>query len=458
MRTVFGTDGIRSRVNQGSMTPGKVLEIGLSTAEYFLHQNSFDKNRPHRFTVVIGKDTRLSGYMVESSLVSGFVSMGADVVLVGPMPTPAIAMLTRSLRADLGLMISASHNPFSDNGIKFFDANGNKLDDSIERSIELILEHREWQLVMPEDFGRAKRLDDANGRYIEFAKSLFSKTLRLDGMRIVIDCANGAGYKIAPKVLWELGAEVITINDSPNGLNINKNCGATCPKSLQDAIRVHRADIGFALDGDADRLIVIDEKANVLDGDQLMAVIATHWHHLGALKNNTIVATHMSNLGMDRYLLSEGIRVHRTQVGDRYVAQAMRELGCNLGGEQSGHIIFADYSSTGDGLVAALQFLQAMLEKNKSPSELGSSFTPVAQKLKNISLIYPVSLDDPKFLNLEQDARQRLGSNGFLLVRRSGTEPLVRLMAQGDDLHVVESCIEEISDLLHHLSHLNQPK
>ena len=448
MQQLFGTDGIRSTVNQGPMTPMGVLEIGLSTAQYFLHHNSFDKNRSHRFTVVIGKDTRLSGYMVENGLVSGLVSMGADVILVGPMPTPAVAMLTRSFRADLGLMISASHNPFHDNGIKFFDANGDKLDPQVQEKIETIVNNRQWKLAEPQDFGRAKRLDDANGRYIEFAKSLFPKTMRLDGLKIVIDCANGAAYKIAPKVLWELGAEVITLNDKPDGFNINKNCGAVYPTYLQQATKANNADIGFALDGDADRLIIVGEKGDILDGDQLMAVVATHWHRLGALKGGAIVATQMSNLGLDQYLATQGLGVYRTQVGDRHVAAQMRRSGCNLGGEQSGHLIFADYSSTGDGLVAALQFLQAMLEQKKTASELGCSFIPIPQVLKNIHLPYRPNLKHPDFTNLQAKLKNKMGPNSDLLVRLSGTEPLVRLMAQGDNQGVIDDCLNDLTAFL----------
>jgi phosphoglucosamine mutase len=400
----------------------------------------------HKHRVVIGKDTRLSGYLLEPALTSGFISMGMDVVLLGPMPTPAVAMLVRSLRADLGVMLTASHNPFRDNGIKLFGPDGNKLSDAIELEIEKKMDNGyDQHLVASEDLGRAQRLNNAVGRYIEFAKNTFPKHLRLDGLRIVLDCANGAAYRTAPSVLWELGAEVITIGTSPNGTNINDHCGSTSPKAMCDKVIKTRADIGIALDGDADRLIVCDEKGKIIDGDQVMATIATNWHENGRLTGDALVATIMSNLGLEKHMESIGLRLERTGVGDRYVVAAMQKLGCNIGGEQSGHIVLSDFNTTGDGLVAALQVLAVLTEKGRPVSKLFELFKPYPQLLKNVR--YNEDIDPLKSKHVKQaisDGESTLNGNGRVVIRKSGTEPLIRVMVEGEDNKIITNVANDI--------------
>jgi phosphoglucosamine mutase len=396
--------------------------------------------------VVIGKDTRLSGYMMESAMVAGFTSVGMDVVLLGPMPTPAVAMLTRSMRADLGVMISASHNPFADNGIKLFGPDGYKLSDDDERSIERRLE-KEPKLAKPELIGRARRIDDARGRYIHFAKSTFPEHLRLDGLKVVLDCANGAAYHVAPEALWELGAEVIPIGVTPNGLNINEECGSTKPQLLRETVVASGANIGIALDGDADRLIVVDEGGAIIDGDQLMALIALGLQARGELKGAAVVATVMSNLGLERKLGGAGLRLLRTKVGDRYVLEEMRKSGCNVGGEQSGHIILADHATTGDGLVAGLQVLAALVEANAPASELMRQFEPVPQLLKNVRFNGGAEpLENDIVRKRIAAAEAELEGRGRLVIRKSGTEPLIRVMAEGDDFALVERLVDDICE------------
>ena len=393
--------------------------------------------------MVIGKDTRLSGYLMESALVAGFTSVGMDVTLLGPMPTPAVAMLTRSMRADIGVMISASHNPFHDNGIKLFGPDGYKLSDDDEMAIEALLEE-EIPLAEPRAIGRARRIDDAQGRYIHFAKATFPEHLRLDGLKIVIDCAHGAAYKVAPAALWELGAEVIAIGVAPDGLNVNDKVGSTHPKSLQLKVLESGADIGIALDGDADRLIVVDERGQVVDGDQLMALIASRAAEAGTLKGGALVATVMSNLGLERFLESKGIALHRANVGDRHVLELMRDRGCNVGGEQSGHIILSDHATTGDGLVAALQVLAALVGSGKPASELLHLFDPLPQLLKNVRFKggAPLEADSVKAAIAAGEAK--LAGQGRLLIRKSGTEPLIRVMAEGEDKALVGRVVDDI--------------
>ena len=437
-RKFFGTDGIRGKTNTAPMTVEIAVKVGQAAGAHFLRGD-------HRHRVVIGKDTRLSGYMMESALVAGFNSVGMDVVLLGPMPTPAVAMLTRSMRADLGVMISASHNKFFDNGIKLFGPDGYKLSDEDELAIEARLEQVPV-LVAPEKIGRAKRIDDARGRYVHFAKSTFPDRLRLDGVKVVLDCANGAAYSVAPEALWELGANVIPLGVSPDGLNINEGCGSTEPMLLRETVVASGADIGLALDGDADRLIVVDEKGQIVDGDQLMALIAIEHHRREALMGNAVVATVMSNLGLERRLAEEGIALERTQVGDRYVLEAMRSRGRNVGGEQSGHIILSDHSTTGDGLVAGLQVLAALIEREKPASELLHLFEPVPQLLKNVRFAHGQPLDDATVKAAIADAEAKLTGRGRLIIRKSGTEPLIRVMAEGDDLAMVETLVDGICD------------
>ncbi len=437
-RKFFGTDGIRGKTNTAPMTVEIAVKVGQAAGAHFLRGD-------HRHRVVIGKDTRLSGYMMESALVAGFNSVGMDVVLLGPMPTPAVAMLTRSMRADLGVMISASHNKFFDNGIKLFGPDGYKLSDEDELAIEARLEQVPV-LVAPEKIGRAKRIDDARGRYVHFAKSTFPDRLRLDGVKVVLDCANGAAYSVAPEALWELGANVIPLGVSPDGLNINEGCGSTEPMLLRETVVASGADIGLALDGDADRLIVVDEKGQIVDGDQLMALIAIEHHRREALMGNAVVATVMSNLGLERRLAEEGIELERTQVGDRYVLEAMRSRGRNVGGEQSGHIILSDHSTTGDGLVAGLQVLAALIEREKPASELLHLFEPVPQLLKNVRFAHGQPLDDATVKAAIADAEAKLTGRGRLIIRKSGTEPLIRVMAEGDDLFMVETLVDGICD------------
>ena len=437
-RKLFGTDGIRGTANTEPMTAETALRVGMAAAAYFT-------NGDHRHRVVIGKDTRLSGYMLEPALTSGFVSMGMDVVLVGPMPTPAIAMLTRSLRADLGLMISASHNPFEDNGIKLFGPDGFKLSDTVEHEIEAIMD--KWSdddLIEPASLGRAKRLDDAAGRYGEYVKQTFPRGLRLDGLKIAVDCAHGAAYKVAPTVLWELGADVIPIGVSPDGFNINKGCGSTDTDALRSQVVTHGADLGIALDGDADRVMVVDEAGTLIDGDQLMALIASHWQDMGTLKGGGVVATVMSNLGMERYLNEQGLDLVRANVGDRYVMQHMRDQGYNLGGEQSGHIILGDYSTTGDGLIAALQVLAVLVERDKPASEICRLFDPLPQLLKNVRFSSGSPLENEGVIRAVKSAEEKLGSSGRLLVRPSGTEPLIRVMAEGDDETLIDTVVNDV--------------
>jgi len=437
-RKFFGTDGIRGLTNMEPMTAETALRVGQAAGAHFLRGD-------HRHRVVIGKDTRLSGYMMESAMVAGFTSVGMDVVLLGPMPTPAVAMLTKSMRADLGVMISASHNPFADNGIKLFGPDGYKLSDQAERSIERLL-GQEPRLAKPELIGRAKRIDDARGRYVHHVKSTFPERMRLDGLRIAVDCANGASYHVAPDALWELGADVIPLGVAPDGLNINDGCGSTHPELLQETVIASGADIGLALDGDADRLIVVDEKGKIVDGDQMMALVALDLKRRGELRGGAVVATVMSNLGLERRLGGEGIGLMRTAVGDRYVLEAMREKGCNVGGEQSGHLILADHSTTGDGLVAALQVLAAMVEAGRPASELLDQFEPVPQLLKNVRFNGGAPLDDAKVKARITAAEAELDGRGRLVIRKSGTEPLVRVMAEGDDMALVERIVDDICE------------
>jgi phosphoglucosamine mutase len=436
-RNFFGTDGIRGLTNAEPMTAQTALRVGQSAGTHFLRGD-------HRHRVVIGKDTRLSGYMMESALVAGFTSVGMDVVLLGPMPTPAVAMLTTSMRADLGVMISASHNPFADNGIKLFGPDGYKLSDSVERAIEKRLK-QPARLAKPELIGRAKRIDDARGRYVHHAKSTFPEHLRLDGLKVVLDCANGAAYHVAPDALWELGAEVVTIGVSPNGININDGCGSTHPQTIRERVVAEGADIGLALDGDADRIVVVDEKGELVDGDQMMALIALDRRNRGELKGD-VVATVMSNLGLERRLEEAGIALVRTQVGDRYVLEEMRSRGCNVGGEQSGHIILSDYSTTGDGLVAALQVLAALVASGKPASQVLRQFEPLPQLLKNVRFNGGAPLENAGVKKRIADAERELEGRGRLLIRKSGTEPLIRVMAEGDDLALVQRVVDDICE------------
>jgi phosphoglucosamine mutase len=397
--------------------------------------------------VVIGKDTRLSGYMIESALMSGFTAVGMDVFLLGPMPTPAVAMLTRSLRADLGVMISASHNPFQDNGIKLFDPNGYKLSDETEAEIEALMDADSSDLlVAPDRIGRAKRIDSAQERYIEYAKRTLPRDSRFNGLRVVIDCANGAGYQVAPDVLWELGAEVIKIGVEPNGLNINEKCGSTEPGALCAKVREMRADIGIGLDGDADRVVIVDEKGSIVDGDQIMAVIAESWHRRGLLTGGGVVATVMSNLGLERYVDGLGLTLVRAQVGDRYVVEHMRKHGYNVGGEPSGHIVLSDFTTTGDGLVTALQVLSVVVATGRPVSEVCKRFEAVPQLLQNVRFANGSPLDDDMVKSAIEAGRTRLGQRGRLVVRPSGTEPVIRVMAEGDDERLVQQVVGDIAD------------
>lgn len=444
---LFGTDGVRGEANQWPITPDSIIKLAIATGKHFIDSCEGLRAGHPRFTVVIGKDTRLSGYMVESALVAGFVTMGIDVILLGPIPTPGVAVLTRSLRADLGVMISASHNPYTDNGIKFFKSDGYKITSQDEKAIEGYVKNPPT-LPPATAFGKAKRLDDALGRYIEFAKATFPRGQRLDGLRIVLDTANGAAYKVAPRVLWELGADVITIGDDPQGNNINLNCGATHPEYLAKKVLEHDADLGIALDGDADRVILVDEKGVVIDGDQLMAAITQRWFARGILRGNGVVATTMSNLGFERFLESKGLTLFRAAVGDRNVSTMMHEKGCNVGGEQSGHIVLNDYCTTGDGLIGALQILSLIQETKQTASQLLNVFTPVPQKLHNIRLKKPLNFDDPTLSSAINRAETTLGHMGRLLVRSSGTEPLVRLMAQGDDELLLTTVLHELAEIV----------
>jgi len=438
VRKFFGTDGIRGKANAYPITPQLALQVGIAAGLAF-------RNGGHRHRVVIGKDTRLSGYMIEPALTAGFTAAGMDVFLLGPMPTPAVAMLTRSLRADLGVMISASHNPYEDNGIKLFGPDGYKLSDETEAKIEaLIEEDLSSRLAGSADLGRAKRIDGAQERYVEFAKRTLPKSLDLAGLRIVVDCANGAAYKVAPDVLWELGAEVITIGDKPNGFNINLDVGSTATDALRKKVHEVRADIGIALDGDADRVIIVDENGEVVDGDQLMAVVAQSWAEEGLLSQPGIVATVMSNLGLERYLGSLGLSLARTKVGDRYVVEHMRQHGFNVGGEQSGHLILSDFSTTGDGLVSALQILAVVRKTGKPVSDVCRRFEPVPQILKNLRFGGGKPLEKASVKAAIADGEARLGQSGRLVIRPSGTEPLIRVMAEGDDHALVEAVVDDI--------------
>ncbi len=435
-RRYFGTDGIRGKANE-KITPELALKIGQAAGLIFQHGEG-------RHRVVIGKDTRLSGYMIEYALVAGFTSVGMDPLLLGPMPTPAVAMLTRSMRADVGVMISASHNAYEDNGIKLFGPDANKLSDEIELEIEGLLDsdlsHR---LAGPQYLGRARRIDDVRARYIEFAKRTLPRNMSFDGLRIVLDCANGAAYRVAPEALWELGAEVITIGAEPDGFNINRDVGSTCPQALRQKVRELRADVGIALDGDADRVIMVDEQGQVIDGDQLMAVVAESWREQNLLSKPGIVATVMSNLGLERYLSSLQLTLERTAVGDRYVLERMRQGGFNVGGEQSGHVILSDYSTTGDGLVTAMQVLAVVKRREQRVSEVCRRFEPLPQILRNVRAPRP-RLEEAAVVTAIDSARQRLGARGRLVIRPSGTEPVIRVMGEGDDRELIEQVVGDI--------------
>ena len=435
-RKFFGTDGIRGLTNKMPMTAEMALRIGQAAGAHF-------QRGDHRHRVVIGKDTRLSGYMMETALIAGFTSVGMDVVMVGPVPTPAVALLTHSMRADLGVMISASHNKYVDNGIKLFGPDGFKLSDEDEAAIEALLE-KPPRLVPAAEIGRSKKIEDARGRYIHAAKLTFPAELTLSGLRIVIDCANGAAYQVAPSALWELGAEVDALGVSPNGVNINDQCGSTDTAALRRRVVETRADLGLALDGDADRLIVVDEKGEEVDGDQLMALIASSWHRRGRLRGGGVVATVMSNLGLERFLEGQGLKLERTKVGDRYVLETMRAKGYNIGGEQSGHIILTDYARTGDGLVAAMQVLACLVESGTPASELLNLFEPLPQRLENVRFEGGAPLGTAAVKAAIADAEARLAGRGRLVIRKSGTEPLIRVMAEGED----ESLVDEVVDTI----------
>jgi phosphoglucosamine mutase len=441
VRKHFGTDGIRGRAN-GVITPELALKVGQAAGLVF-------QRGDHRHRVVIGKDTRLSGYMIESALQAGFTSVGMDVLLLGPMPTPAVAMLTRSMRADLGVMISASHNPYEDNGIKLFGPDGFKLSDDVESGIEALMDSDfSRRLARSANLGRAKRIESVHARYIEFAKRTLPRRLDLEGMRVVVDCANGAAYKVAPEALWELGAEVIAMGVEPDGFNINRDVGSTAPEALIRKVRELRADVGIALDGDADRVIIVDEKGRLVDGDQLMAVVARSWRDDGRLAQPGIVATIMSNLGLERYLGGLGLGLVRTAVGDRYVLEHMREHGYNVGGEQSGHIILSDYATTGDGLIAALQLLSVVKRLGRPVSEVCHCFEPLPQILKNVRYADGQPLKNDAVVTAIESARQRLGNQGRLVIRPSGTEPVIRVMGEGDDRDLVARVVDDVVDAL----------
>jgi phosphoglucosamine mutase len=442
VRRLFGTDGIRGTANTDPMTAEMALRLGQAAGLLFTRGS-------HRHRVVIGKDTRLSGYMIEPALTAGFIGAGMDVTLVGPLPTPAIAMLTRSLRADLGVMISASHNPFEDNGIKLFGPDGFKLNDETELEIEAMMAtdigHR---LAASASLGRASRLEDAGGRYIEAAKASFPRGLRLDDLKIVIDCAHGAAYRVAPTVLWELGATVVPVGVAPDGFNINRGCGSTVPAYLCAQVVEHGADLGIALDGDADRLVMADEKGELIDGDQILGLVAQYWAGKGTLRGQGIVATVMSNLGLERHLAHHGLAMHRTKVGDRYVAERMREVGMNLGGEQSGHLILSDFATTGDGLLAALQVLAVIVEQGRSAREVCRVFTPLPQLLKNVRFTGASPLRHKRVQQAIAAAEVELNGAGRLLIRESGTEPLVRVMAEGEDDALIGRVVDELCEMI----------
>jgi phosphoglucosamine mutase len=438
-RTLFGTDGIRGRANSFPVTPEIAMKVGMAAGRIFTCGE-------HRHRVVIGKDTRLSGYMIESALVSGFTSVGMDVFQFGPLPTPAVSMLTRSLRADLGVMISASHNHYQDNGIKLFGPDGLKLSDEVEAKIEALMRNGlEDGLAASEDIGRAKRIDDAQARYIEFVKRTFPSHLTLEGKRIVVDCANGAAYRVAPTVFWELGAEIVALGVSPDGLNINDECGSTFPDAMCRKVLETRADLGIALDGDADRVVMCDENGKLIDGDQVLALIAQSWLQSGNLKGGGIVGTVMSNIGLERYLKTLGLGLSRASVGDRYVLEKMREGGFNVGGEQSGHIILSDFANTGDGIVAALQVLAVIAEGGMRASEASNVFRPAPQILENVRYNQnSAPLSDEEVLSCIEAGQARFNGNGRLLVRKSGTEPVIRVMGEGDDEALLREVVNEV--------------
>jgi len=444
MRKLFGTDGIRGTANSEPITAETALAVAKAAGLEF-------RRGDHRHRVVIGKDTRLSGYLLEPALTAGFISVGMDVVLLGPLPTPAVAMLTRTLRADLGVVISASHNPYHDNGIKLFGPDGYKLSDAVGRAIEARVDDGgNGGLAPPDRLGQAQRLDDALGRYIEFVKNSFPRGLRLDGLKIVVDCANGAAYRVAPMVFYELGAEVVPVAVEPDGFNINRGCGATSPEAVCEAVVAHGADLGIALDGDADRMMLADETGRLVDGDQVLGLIARSWQEAGNLKGGGVVGTLMSNLGLERYIEGLGLEFQRTAVGDRYVVECMREGGYNIGGEQSGHIVLSDYTTTGDGLIAALQVLAVLVRKGGKASRITRVFEPLPQVLRNVPVNNAragggAALEDERVRQAVTEGERRLGRGGRLLIRKSGTEPVVRVMAEGEDEKAVGEVVEAIA-------------
>ena len=438
-RKYFGTDGIRGTANEWPMTPEVAMRLGMAAGKYFR------RGGDRRHTVVIGKDTRLSGYMIEPALVAGFTSVGMDVTLFGPLPTPGVAMMTRSLRADLGVMVSASHNSYDFNGLKLFGPDGYKLSDNIELEIEGMMDRAlDDKLASPTGLGRAKRIDDAQARYVELVKRSFPRGVRLTGLKIVVDCANGAAYKVAPAVLYELGADVHTLSNAPDGFNINQDCGSTDTALLGEAVKKYKADIGIALDGDADRCIIVDERGKEVGGDQIIAVVARYWKDLGKLQRNTLVATVMSNLNLERHLRDFEIDLVRTQVGDRYVMEKMRQDGFNVGGEQSGHIILSDFSTTGDGLIASLQVLATMIENNRTASEVTNQFAPAPQKLVNVKYNGTNPLESDKVKVSINQAKEKLNGTGRVFVRKSGTEPLIRIMVEAEEPHLIDEVVAEL--------------
>jgi len=445
-RKLFGTDGIRGLANTFPMTPEVAMKVGMAAGRIFTRGE-------YRHRVVIGKDTRLSGYMIESALVAGFTSVGMDVFLFGPLPTPAVAMLTRSLRADLGVMISASHNAYTDNGIKLFGPDGQKLSDERELAIEkLMLNGMEEGLAASPKIGRAKRVDDAQARYIEFVKYTFPRNLKLDGLRIVVDCAQGAAYKVAPAVLFELGADVVALGVEPNGMNTNFECGSTSPEAMCKKVREVRADFGIALDGDADRVVMADEHGRIIDGDQILALIARSWNKSGTLKGGGIVGTVMSNAGLDRYLATQHLKLARAQVGDRYVIEEMKKGGYNVGGEQSGHIVLSDFCTTGDGLIAALQVLAVVAQEDKPASKAAHLFEPLPQVLQNVRFRKGAPLEDARVKSIIDAGNRRLNGSGRILVRKSGTEPVIRVMAEGDDEQLIHAIVHDIATAIEEAS------
>lgn len=447
-RKYFGTDGIRGTVNTSPMTPEIAMRLGMATGRYFRRELG------RRHSVVIGKDTRLSGYMIEPALVAGFTSVGMDVTLFGPLPTPGVAMMTRSLRADLGVMISASHNAYQDNGLKLFGPDGYKLSDKIELEIEEMMDRPlDHNLAEPSQLGRTTRIDEATSRYIEIVKATFPRGMRLNGLRVVLDCANGAAYQAAPRALYELGAEVIPLGVKPNGFNINDEVGSTDTRALKETVKKYRADIGVALDGDADRCIIIDEKGKEIDGDQLIALIATEWQRSGKLAKPGVVTTIMSNLGLENHLKTQGIALERAQVGDRYVVEKMRKQGYNVGGEQSGHIVLSDFSTTGDGLLAALQVLAAMVNSERPLSELGNVFTPVPQNLINVRYAKGSEpLENAEVKATIARVKKRLGKSGRMVIRKSGTEPLIRVMTEAVDKAKMLEASNEVAEAVRKVS------